>query len=132
MFREKKMGRRKDYNPDIKYCPICKQYKNRKTEFYQYKNRPSGGKYCIECERLDSRSKHLNISLLELKYLLQVTHCEICGMELKDDYSKKIDHDHETGQVRGVLCTRCNTGLGKFLDSPELLDKASSYLLERK
>ncbi len=39
-----------------------------------------------------------------------------------------VDHDHNTGQVRGLLCNRCNTGLGYFKDNPELFERAISYL----
>jgi hypothetical protein len=39
-----------------------------------------------------------------------------------------IDHDHTTGEVRGLLCPTCNAGLGHFKDSPELLLKAALYL----
>lgn len=39
-----------------------------------------------------------------------------------------IDHDHETGQVRGILCFQCNSGLGKFKDSKESLLRAIEYL----
>lgn len=50
--------------------------------------------------------------------------CAICG----SPDPQAIDHDHVTGDVRGILCTRCNTGLGKFMDDPELLRVAAQYL----
>lgn len=40
-----------------------------------------------------------------------------------------IDHNHETGEIRGLLCNHCNLGLGLFKDSPILLIKASEYLI---
>ena len=39
-----------------------------------------------------------------------------------------IDHDHETGKVRGLLCHECNTALGKFGDDPAILLRAVDYL----
>ena len=40
-----------------------------------------------------------------------------------------IDHDHETGAIRALLCSNCNRGLGLFNDSVELLAKARDYVL---
>ena len=40
-----------------------------------------------------------------------------------------VDHCHETGKVRGLLCTGCNTALGGFKDNVQLLDAAKNYLL---
>jgi hypothetical protein len=65
--------------------------------------------------------------------------CAICGMpETKKQRrgvnlpetpdSLHVDHDHVTGQVRGLLCYRCNTGIGKLWDDPNLLRKAADYL----
>lgn len=52
--------------------------------------------------------------------------CPICGEKPKGILF--VDHDHLTGQVRGLLCQQCNLGLGHFRDSPRLLDAAVSYL----
>ena len=55
--------------------------------------------------------------------------CEICGSEISIAGRKlAVDHSHSTGKFRGVLCANCNTGLGMFRDSPDLLKKAVEYL----
>jgi hypothetical protein len=61
--------------------------------------------------------------------------CAICGQpETKIDHRTKqpvnlsVDHDHSTGQIRRLLCWRCNATLGKVEDSPELLWKMIMYL----
>ena len=53
--------------------------------------------------------------------------CAICknGIELVDS---AIDHNHETGEFRGVLCKQCNRALGMFKDSPKVLKNALEYL----
>jgi hypothetical protein len=65
----------------------------------------------------------------------QNNRCAICRVD-HDEYvlgSKNhsvfcIDHCHSTGKVRGLLCSVCNSGLGKLKDSPELLERALHYL----
>lgn len=60
--------------------------------------------------------------------------CERSQEEWKDEGRKgaagqwHIDHDHETGKIRGCLCYSCNIGLGKFSDNPNILIKAIEYL----
>jgi hypothetical protein len=55
--------------------------------------------------------------------------CKICGTK-KPGHRKNfcVDHDHETGKVRGLLCSRCNFGIGLFDDDVGVLKKAIRYL----
>jgi endogenous inhibitor of DNA gyrase (YacG/DUF329 family) len=56
--------------------------------------------------------------------------CTICGTT---DWRGKherghVDHDHETGVVRGLLCSRCNVGIGMFGDDPARMRRAADYI----
>jgi hypothetical protein len=51
--------------------------------------------------------------------------CAICGSL---ERRLVIDHDHETGKVRALLCWGCNVGLGYFGDSPEMMMEAIAYV----
>lgn len=57
--------------------------------------------------------------------------CAICGVVPTSIADLRIDHNHATGEVRGLLCGTCNTGLGLMRDSPDVLDAALAYLEER-
>jgi len=59
--------------------------------------------------------------------------CAICGTDVFGDnqhgsMSAAVDHDHDTGVVRGLLCRECNTTLGRMKDNPELLRRAADYI----
>ena len=51
--------------------------------------------------------------------------CKICGVEPE---RLCVDHDHSDGHVRGLLCSTCNSALGKFRDDPALLRAAALYI----
>ena len=53
--------------------------------------------------------------------------CCICG-DLPVKKRHALDHCHLTGRIRGVLCVRCNTGLGMFKDDIRILELAIAYL----
>lgn len=71
------------------------------------------------------------ISLEEYKTMKesQNNSCAICDKH-EDDMSMSlaVDHNHDTGKVRGLLCSACNTSLGGFQDKEEVLQRAVSYL----
>lgn len=83
--------------------------------------------------------KNYNITVEDYKQMMEAQGgvCAICGGPNPDGRRLHVDHDHECcGErgrscgkcVRGLLCTRCNQGLGSFMDSPEVLRNAIAYL----
>lgn len=68
------------------------------------------------------------ITVEEAEALLATECCAICGAT---DRRLVVDHCHETGVVRGRLCSQCNSGLGHFGDDPERLLAAREYLCRR-
>lgn len=57
---------------------------------------------------------------------VQQGRCAVCRQE--PDGRLFVDHDHRTGQNRGLLCHNCNLGLGHFKDDPDVLRAALDYL----
>lgn len=58
--------------------------------------------------------------------------CKICGEPSVDGRRLAIDHCHETGVVRGLLCSHCNRGLGFYKNDPDLIMKALTYAISAK
>lgn len=81
---------------------------------------------------LKRRLKKYGVTLEEYEALLESQGgvCAICQgpPNGKDDDIYHADHDHKTGELRGLLCSRCNNGLGCFSDKAELLQIAIAYL----
>jgi hypothetical protein len=86
-------------------------------------------------KKLSDRRSHLErkFGLTQGEYdellALQDGGCAICGELPGQLVSLHVDHDHVTGEVRGILCVRCNNALGLFREDPDLLTEAAHYLL---
>lgn len=70
-----------------------------------------------------------NMTLAEYEDLLKEQNygCAICGNN-NGNRVMFVDHDHESGDVRGLLCTRCNCALGLFDDNPKTMERAIKYI----
>ena len=105
----------------------AKKYKA-STQAYYEKNKAEISKY-----RRDYHfKKKYGISLADYdaKRIEQQHCCFVCGTHEMETHRKHlcVDHDHDTGQVRKLLCSKCNQGLGMFNDNPKLLEQAADYL----
>ena len=91
--------------------------------------------YCPDKEANQQLQRKYGITLEDYDRMLedQGGCCKICGTDEPGGGNGRfhVDHNHSTGKVRGILCNSCNTGLGRFKDSPEVLLKAATYLLEQ-
>lgn len=89
---------------------------------------------CKRCERERARWRNIErtYGVTKVEYLLLLAEqngtCKICKKECVTLESLCVDHDHLTGKVRGLLCRKCNIGLGHFDDNVGLLTNAIEYL----
>ncbi|WP_406265313.1 endonuclease VII domain-containing protein [Streptomyces sp. NBC_00191] len=113
-----------------KRCPQCGEIKPH-TEWERNKTSSDGwASYCRECRAQRNRDSYLRrkygLSQAELTQLIdqQGGVCVICLAAP----AEHVDHDHETGRVRGVLCFSCNAALGQFKDRPDAIRRAAAYV----
>lgn len=82
---------------------------------------------CKSCARNKCRAFRYGISIEDIEKLLKINKCQICNKKLKNS-QKCVDHNHATGEIRGILCVQCNAGLGNFYDNENNLLNAIKYL----
>ncbi len=119
-----KFGVDRRYNKPRSYCKACCRLKER-----EYRK-----KY-PEKIRAANIKQNYKVSLERAYELMAVKNCEVCNVKLtkskqhvRTKTAQVIDHCHDTGEVRGVLCSGCNLGLGHFTDSVTKLENAIKYL----
>lgn len=80
----------------------------------------------------EANLKHrYGITLVDYNEMLsdQNCRCKICDIQTS---GLVVDHCHDSGDIRGLLCSNCNKGLGLFKDNPERMVRAANYILETK
>ena len=118
-----------------KICNICHKLLNT-TEFARNQNninRPVRRPSCQECRRIlegktPTPKEKRKWSSTKPNY--EPFECPICGKRTIAGVSSKVvlDHDHQTGAIRGWICDSCNTGIGRFKDDIELIKSAIKFL----
>ncbi|MYV97363.1 endonuclease VII domain-containing protein [Streptomyces sp. SID3343] len=117
--------------PDgYKRCPKCEQIKPY-AEWHKSSRQYDGlAARCKPCRKAEGRAGYFmrTYGLTEDDVRRMVTDqmgvCPIC----QSTKLKHVDHDHETGRVRAVLCFNCNAALGMFKDRPDALRRAATYV----
>jgi hypothetical protein len=126
----------------MRECRKCNKVQD-DSQFGNFKH-PNGKVYtsyrCKTCANTSSREsnwarvgiKNASLASYREKLIEQNYQCAICSVALvenKNTYNAAhLDHNHETGLTRGVLCNNCNAGLGMFKDDVVKMAKAISYL----
>jgi hypothetical protein len=120
----------------LKQCSTCKEIKSLDCFHGSHENNNISSR-CQDCVSASFLKYRYNISVDEFNHMREQQKgcCAICNtkLDIKQDStfrSKKVavDHCHETGKVRGLLCSRCNTSIGHFQDDTTLLESAITYL----
>ncbi len=90
--------------------------------------RASGRKRIANRKSHLKRSYGLTVEEYDAMLAQQNGVCAVCERPPTLGISLHVDHDHETGRIRGLLCFRCNNALGDLEDDPGLLRAAAHYL----
>ena len=137
-------------NEEGKECTECKKFLPH-DKFPKRNNRNNGRQSkCVKCVTKSNKIRKLkypdtgrdshykryyNITLDEYNEILksQNKSCAICGINESDISTGRktklcVDHCHSTGRIRGILCDKCNRGIGLLQDDPKIISNALSYL----
>lgn len=99
----------------------CRKRRAKFSEYYKkYQKEYNSRKNVIDKKREKNLLCKYNINLKDYEKLLkkQKNKCDICKVDQKHlTYKLHVDHDHDTGKVRSLLCTKCNVAVGYYENS---------------
>jgi Recombination endonuclease VII len=129
------------YESKGKYTPYCKPcfraygaaWKRAKREdpaFREYERQKRLEHNARNPSKKVRRRVGMTVADFEAMRLAQNNQCAICEREFDDTLigRPRLDHDHATNKARGLLCHKCNIGIGAFGDVPALIARALRYL----
>ena len=129
--------------PEMRYSRICRNCKNERYKTYKIEHleqwqariKKQNEKRRLNVDRsADQRFRRYGITKEKYMEMLNIQNrsCAICNETAKNDHGFHIDHNHITGNVRGLLCGKCNMALGMLQEREDLFLSAVRYLRERK
>lgn len=132
--KERRERQAKDL-PPRRVCRVCKIEQDTFKDFSKGPNSPGG--YQTLCKSCSSENSALfRWGIPNILKLVDEGYCEICKEKLlRNNYA--VDHDHSCCNsnikscgkcIRGLICQKCNHGLGNFREKPELMQTAIDYL----
>lgn len=129
-------------------CSRCRTYKPWSDFYVVAKNKTGHSTWCKDCTRSQRNRRYTSarstpedsdflrlqrkaylygVPVDEIRRLEAVTSCDLCDEPI-DQSNRVIDHCHDTGAIRGVLCRPCNLALGILGDSYDRILRAAAYL----
>lgn len=130
--KERLALQKKNYYQANREICLKQSEKYRKDNVQYFKNynkkRYKENKMVMREKKLQAAYK---ISLIEYNelFIIQNGQCAICGKHQKELKKRlHVDHDHKTHEIRGLLCCKCNLGLGTLGDSVDMIKKTLMYL----
>ena len=141
MFHKDPRIKRDGYRGICKVChngEAAEWRRNNKAKVYEMqkswasRNRDKIKSYKNPTVEKNTRLKRLyNITMEDYNNIFRSQNgsCAICGgVNTKTNKNLHVDHDHSGGDIRGLLCSRCNLALGMYRDSIEIHQSALTYL----
>ncbi len=135
LTKKRKQELEKLETEDTKYCIGCKKVK----PLFEFAVNSTGRKfaqsYCSECKRESQLQRLFGITSKDYSKLLEKQNgkCKICRTKTPKGRGRfHVDHCHVTDKIRGLLCSKCNHGLGQFNDNIKTLASAIQYLINSR
>ncbi len=118
----------------------CKECCSKETRTWRDRNRSKYNNYVAEWRAKNPARQHateikrrysLSVEDYNARLSEQLCKCKICGKQHDPSVKRGrlyVDHDHKSGDVRGLLCGACNSAIGYMNDDVEIFEKAIAYL----
>lgn len=130
-----------DRGPRRKVRRCCWECLRRKNRAYHHKIKDDPERSQRYLQRRRDQRRQMSYGVTPEQYAVMLEQQQgVCAICRKPETFRQpktgpiaplaVDHDHETGKVRGLLCHACNVGISRFNDDPAILAAAASYLRE--